>query len=490
MQSLIFHPHSLFLLLLPALGCGGEDLPLSETDAVTGTTTDTTTDDAPLGDSTGGGADSSGAASDSGSGTSVDSDTARPTTDTSGSDGSTDDGTSGCIANSDCHDADAPFCAGSLCVPCSEVVDPNAACEAISPDTPVCFQATCVQCSAIATSACTGTTPVCDAAANTCIACTAHADCPESACHIAAPSPVRATAVDGSCFDPSNVVHVDGSGGQDFTSIPPAINSFAPGDEGVVIVHDSTSYDDPIIVSQGRVLAIVAAPGESPQMIVVDGSAAHVSVLGAGTTLFLEGMLLYGNNGMAGAAVQVDVGRIHVQRSVIADHIDGAISGTNGAYLHVENSFVGGSEFGASAIHVFESDASILYSTVLAGYGAQARSLSCANPDGVDVRNSILLGETDVDSVNCPTAAFLNNASDQALGAGNVEVPEFDGHQTAWFAGYANSNFHLTSGVVDNGEDEFCAIGSWEDGDPAGDIDGDPRPTIDGTVDCPGADVP
>ena len=264
------------------------------------------------------------------------------------------------------------------------------------------------------------------------------------------------------------------------------MGSFAAGDEGVIIIHDTGEYSDAVFVSEGRVLAILGAPGEVPQVLGVDASAAHVSVSGASSIVFLERIALYGNNGLAGAAVQVDAGRAHIQRSSIFSNAGGGVSGDNGAFVHVENSFVGGSIVDAEAIAIRSaSDASILYSTVLTGTGSTARSLQCTNAGTVDVRNSILLGETAADSVQCSGGTFLNNASDQGLGLGNATVQEFDGaNEVWWFADYAAGDFHLTGSMP------FCLIGVWEDGDPATDIDGDLRPTMDGAVDCAGADIP
>jgi hypothetical protein len=65
---------------------------------------------------------------------------------------------------------------------------------------------------------------------------------------------------------------------------------------------------------------------------------------------------------------------------------------------------------------------------------------------------------------------------------GNAAAP----FMSAWFVSYAAGDFHLsgTHPAVIN----TAAI--WITGDPPTDIDGDPRPTTDGTPDVAGADVP
>ena len=55
-----------------------------------------------------------------------------------------------------------------------------------------------------------------------------------------------------------------------------------------------------------------------------------------------------------------------------------------------------------------------------------------------------------------------------------------------WFADYNAGDFHL-SGTHPAPIDTAA---TWQAGDPAADIDGDPRPMTDGAMDHAGADVP
>src|SRR5690606_32679406 len=158
---------------------------------------------------------------------------------------------------------------------------------------------------------------------------------------------------------------VANGGGQDFTSIQAAVDGFAPGAEGVIVVHEGFPYEDIVTVAEGRVLAIMAAPGEAPQWIGIDSVAPHLSITGGSTIVFLHEMSLTGNNGLAGAALDVDAGRAHVQRSAIVDNDGGAVAAHDGALIHLENTYVGGDAPDEVAIEVTTADASILYSTVL-----------------------------------------------------------------------------------------------------------------------------
>jgi hypothetical protein len=56
----------------------------------------------------------------------------------------------------------------------------------------------------------------------------------------------------------------------------------------------------------------------------------------------------------------------------------------------------------------------------------------------------------------------------------------------AWFVNVSTGDFHLTPAAPA----EIATAAVWQTGDPKTDIDGDARPTTDGTADYAGADVP
>jgi Cys-rich repeat protein len=87
-----------------------------------------------------------------------------------------------CLTDGDCKDPARPRCdAGHQCV---AACTGNGQCPT---DRPVCatsgpLTGTCTECEPGQTAHCTGTTPVCDAASDTCVGCTRTTDCPSGVC--------------------------------------------------------------------------------------------------------------------------------------------------------------------------------------------------------------------------------------------------------------------------------------------------------------------
>ena len=101
----------------------------------------------------------------------------------------------------------------------------------------------------------------------------------------------------------------------------------------------------------------------------------------------------------------------------------------------------------------------------------------------VTARNSII-GTAIGDSTDCPRLVASYSAFDQSVaGAGNVDLGTFE---LGWFDDFVGIDPHLTKA----GEAVFADVAEWNDGDPPADIDGEPRPNMDGAPDYAGADVP
>lgn len=115
--------------------------------------------------------------------------------DTSGDSTATSDGMSQPIV---CLEESAPIALDGACAPCDEAPDPDAACAERSADAPICVSGSCHSCGPDAAGICTGETPACGPEL-TCIPCSYHFQCPDSACHIE----------EGRCFSPDVVSHVD-----------------------------------------------------------------------------------------------------------------------------------------------------------------------------------------------------------------------------------------------------------------------------------------
>lgn len=380
-----------------------------------------------------------------------------------------DTGVPTCESNDDCTDEAAPFCGDAgTCVACTEVASGDEACAGKFPDTPVCGEGICVQCDADQSSACTGTTPVCDTEANACIGCTAHDQCSASACNFA----------EGNCLDEANVWHVDGDGEQDYETITEALGQVPAGGEGTIIVHAAATYEEALDITD-RTVAIFGADGEAPPSWRSTSGDPTLTV-STGATVFLEGLRMSENPSAEG--LRVDAGTTWVDRSAIVNNNDGGIVLQNAATLTLRNSFVTGGNDTPIALSSQSGTAEIFYSTLVSSGFDTPRALSCAPTDSVTVRNSILVteGGSVGEEVNCAGAQLSNSATEETVGA----FP--DGDAESWFVGLGQGNLRLQN----EGLTVFEDIATWELGDPPVDIDGDPRPTTDGTPDYAGADVP
>ena len=145
-----------------------------------------------------------------------------PTTDT-------DPGTTGpmgCTEDADCGTGDPleAFCVDDVCTHCGMKDDGDAACAEIYPASPVCVGESCEQCTAANDTACMGDTPVCDEATMTCVGCTDHAQCPETACDLST----------GACIE-GPVVHVDADDMANADTIAEGYGELMGGD-GVLII--------------------------------------------------------------------------------------------------------------------------------------------------------------------------------------------------------------------------------------------------------------
>ena len=193
----------------------------------------------------------------------------------------------------------------------------------------------------------------------------------------------------------------------------------------------------------------------------------------AGTTVYADGLTV--SNGSAQGLV-VDEAFAWVDRSRIVGNDGGGILAQNAAELTVRNCFVGGSDNNVAALDVDGASANIVYSSLTSGFAA-ATALMCNAPVDVSARNSILLVGAASDAVSCPGAMLVDSATEDVVGA-------FDGSQN-WFVDYFGGDLALSAA----GATVFADIARWQTGDPATDIDGDPRPTTDGAMDYAGADA-
>ncbi|MEM9461140.1 MAG: hypothetical protein AAGF11_43650 [Myxococcota bacterium] len=382
-----------------------------------------------------------------------------------------------CVGNEDCPDAQAPFCelASGECVACDAVDDPDGSCSAEDSSMPVCVGGVCVQCTAVAPEACIGTTPVCDDATNTCVACTEHGQCGDAACNL----------FNGACLPADAVVRV--GPGLDYGTLGEAIGTFGPGAEGTIIVHQD-DYNEAAVVDGGRTLAFLANEGDLPRWILSGGGSPQLTV--SDGTALMDGIQVSGNASTMDPGLLVDGGRAWVDRGRIINNDGGGIVAQNAAELVVRNCFVGGSVDDADALAVNGATASVVYTTLAAGTVTVA-GLSCSRPTAVDVRNSVIVARgidaTGAFDIVCAEATVTYSATESMVdGDGNVSLGELPTTMPEdWFSNYGAGDFHLTTPPITIG-----TTAQWQDGDLATDIDGEDRPSVDGLSDFAGADVP
>ncbi|MCH9682046.1 MAG: hypothetical protein K0V04_11470 [Deltaproteobacteria bacterium] len=389
-------------------------------------------------------------------------------TDSAADDTGTTSGVDPCGDDNDCRGGATPFCGqAGVCVPCSAVEEPDAACGDANPDLPLCIDGQCVQCSPRNPASCAGVTPVCDAATSMCVPCREHMQCEPAACNF----------FTGACLPAAEVAHV--GPGQPFVTLADAVSSISAGGQATLIVHEGV-YAESVSVDGGRTVAVRVSPGESPTWVGPGVGEGPQLVVTEGTVIIDE-QQLSGNGSSSTPAVVVDGGLLWADRTRIIGNVGGALAADAGAEVVLRNGFFGGDINDVTAIDVVQSSVTIVYSTLGAGFGA-ATALDCDVTAVVDVRNSLLVARTTDPEVACGFATIETSVSEAELGGTNVGLGEMS---VAWFEDYAAGDLHLASppaAVID------AAL--WQQGDPEIDIDGEPRPDIDGARDAAGADVP
>lgn len=380
-----------------------------------------------------------------------------------------------CGGNGDCMDPAAPLCGRQgECVGCSDVAGSDAACTELDPMAPLCVADACVACTEGNTEVCEAQGLVCDTETNGCVPCTQHDECPSGACDLLDDAPT--------CLPVDNVLEV--GAGQTFETIGEALTAVETMglDPAVLVLHEGADFNEAAEVSSGTV-AFIGAVGERPLWAQIGiPMTPTLSATGAGTRVYVSQLRMTGNLG--DVALSCDGAGLHVQRSEIVANSGGAVSAMAACDLRLENSFLGGSVNNVIAVNVNGSTARINYATIGAGFG-NAVALNCGGGFDVVVRNSLLVSEADIDEVFCDGATITNSATEQGIGGTDLEPMN-----TNWFGtmptSYADGDFHLSPLAPP----DLANAGEWQSGDPPSDIDGTPRPAVNGSPDYVGADVP
>ncbi|KIG14937.1 hypothetical protein DB30_06239 [Enhygromyxa salina] len=387
------------------------------------------------------------------------------------------DGDTVCMGDEDCSDGAMPFCdlSSGECVSCDGTADPDGMCAGADPEHPLCVGGVCVACTENDPSACTGTTPICEVETSTCIGCVDHGQCPDSACNLAA----------GNCFDPANILHVDGdfvcagadgSEGAPYCDIGDALAN-APV-EPLLVIH-AQDLDTPYLETNliSNTVAMFAAAGEHPVLQGVNMSA-PLTVAPSGL-LFLRGVAMTGTQN-GGEGLAITGGQAWIEQAKITNNAGGGILVDGGGTLVLENSFVGGDVSNKAAIDIVDGALQMSFTTVGSGFGTSA-ALRCTDGGATTVRNSLLVSASDADEVQCSGVSVTDSALEMSMG-NNVALGAL---MADWFLDFDSGDFHLIPNMYPAAIDTAA---TWQTGDPPTDIDGDPRPTQDGTPDFAGAD--
>ncbi len=414
-----------------------------------------------------------------------------PTTTTGSETSSTTGPIPGCVGDADCTDPLLPFCDPSgECVTCEGLSDPDGACAELDAQAPVCAGGVCVQCTTDRQGVCSGQTPVC-VATNECAACTEHHECPDSACHLDGMN-------QGACFEPTEVTMVANA-----AELAAAVSNIGDG-RGVIVLQGPTSYSESVNIAGDAEVAILG-----PSSAVLSGTSglpipslnvggnAIVYLAGpsvangdfngvacSGTSMWLDDSAVR-NNVQLGMDVSGDCA-LRLRRTVVASNLGGGID-IAGGELTMRNSVVGrnGDDLTSSigGLRLDGTATAITYSAAVGNEATNANrgSLFCLGGESGSIRNSILVGSGD-SITGCDSLTFESNAVDgTALGGSNDNVGTV---MAGWFIDLGINDYHLTT----VGEAEFVGIASWQKGDPMTDIDGDPIPTD--MASFPGYDQP
>lgn len=446
------------------------------------------------------------------------------TTATGDASGSSDDG-----FPSDCTsegvdpvcDPATPYCIDGTCSPCSAAEADY--CGSLDAAAPVCFATgVCTACDADTTGACEGTTAFCNEV-GACVGCTSHAQCREASPDQDTPQGCNYDT--GACLSGLSF-WVDAMGcesGMEFGSVTQpycAIDqALVPtnldlDEEISVWVRSSAApYNTGIDLVGGSDTHFVAVTGVDGRAQVTRSGDAVVQVTNSANRLFLENLELQG--GTIGAEVQTSgrlwlhdvvvtgndvglrldsMGRARVRNSVIHGNATIGIEALLNSRVWLNTTTVAANGSGAETpggillqeVPEFE----ILYSTIAGNSGtAEGNDLTCDVASDGTIRNSIFMSDAPGVDAICPATIIENSAVDYGGGAPDpVEAPGTMAvtYSATYFAAISSGDAHIDSQTTL----DLSEVAVWRTGDPAADIDGDPRPGTPDAPDWPGIDRP
>lgn len=372
-----------------------------------------------------------------------------------------------------------------------------------------CHEGQCVEC--IDSATCDGR--VCDPVDHVCRACREHDDCPETACELD----------DGVCFPKASTSHafidpalVCGAQScaedQPCCSIGQAMSQHQDAEHLVVHLLPGT-YATGIHLDQGgRKIAVLGSElttftvdvepavllGLEMQDLAIDselyvaririedGQGAAAVRCRAAAQLWLDDVRIvgYGGRAISAADCTTVVRRNQLAQNLYSIHI------AEGTTLRLENSLVAHFDMGAALEIGAASIANLLYTTLGDVTQHESGLFVCLDGTaGLDARNSALLSHGLVDTFSCATSAA--QLTDSLVSASELEnadtntsvippqaVPQI-------FMDWNGGDLHVFGDGL-----PLAGVARWKQGDPRTDVDGDPRPLMDGAPDIAGGDRP
>ena len=262
-----------------------------------------------------------------------------------------------------------------------------------------------------------------------------------------------------------------------FCSIQDAIDLVGDGGMGTILVapHDGAGYVEDVQTLPNQVIGILGNGGLAVVSAPAEGATSVLSVPDDSTSVYVARVVLRGST-MA-PALSLEGGHLDMQGSRLSQNPGGSLYVGPGASVHVENSMIATTTYtGGRGIDVDGGEAVVSYSSMV--IGAIDSTVVCTQGSVVEIRDSIVLNMAPGNEFDCETSVFEGSVT-----TADVGQPPYD---FVWFDNQFAGDLHLRP----EGAAVFADYAQWNTGDPATDIDGDPRPRVDGTPDFPGADVP
>ena len=374
-----------------------------------------------------------------------------------------------CSVDADCDDPAAPLCLGGDCSPCDAATNPDDACAARDASTPICDRGACVGCPD--DTVCPSPYPTCG-----CRSCTAHAQCPDGA----------ACDLEGGTCLVDDVLYADhdapcpgeGTDADPFCGVQLAIDAIGEGGAGTVRVRrglGAVGYVEDLAALAGQTIGLLGDSDQAPIVTAAAGGSPSILVVtDAATTVYLDRLRLRSSGD--GPAVHVSAGTLYANGLEVSESPGGGLLASDGASVHLDNGMLGYFQQSGPGIEVASASLQMRY-TSIAYLGANPAIL-CTRPVGVTMENSIVAYFTGGTDIDCPDATVSNLVTRDEVGPMPGDF--------VWFENHLSGDLHLRP----EGAAVFADYAQWNTGDPATDIDGDPRPRVDGTPDFPGADVP